>query len=77
LIHTIEVALKSIDVDRPEATERSEPGIYFHERLGPDPVKTPLCINARLHEARLTQHPQVLGNRGLRHSQPLFDITYR
>jgi hypothetical protein len=76
LIHTIEVALESIDVDRPEATEWSEPGIHLHEWLGPDPVKTPLCINARLHEACLTQYPQVLGNRGLWHSQPLFDTAY-
>src|SRR5258708_2129252 len=42
LIHTVEVTLERVDVDRPEAAERSEPGVYLHEWLGPDPVKTPL-----------------------------------
>ena len=70
------MALKSIDVDRPVPTERSEPGIHLHEWFGADPVKTPLCISARLHEASLSQHPKVLGDRGLRHSQPLFDVTH-
>ena len=74
-MHTVEVTLERVDVDRPEAAERSEPGVYLHEWLGPDPVKTPLRINARLHEACLAQHPQVFGNRGLRQSQLLFDIT--
>jgi len=75
-VYTIEVTLESVDVARPEAAERSEPGVHLHEWLVPDPVKTPLCIDARLHEARLAQHAQVFGHRRLRHSQLLFDITY-
>jgi hypothetical protein len=54
LIHTIEVTLKRVDVHRPEAAEWSEPSVYLHEWLGPDPIKTPLRIDARLHEAGLT-----------------------
>jgi hypothetical protein len=76
LIHTIEVALERIDVGRPVAAERSEPCVYLHEWLGPDPVETPLRIHARFHEAGLTQYPQMFGNRGLWQSQLLFDITY-
>jgi hypothetical protein len=34
----IEVTLESVDVDRPEAAERSEPGVYLHQWLGLDPV---------------------------------------
>ena len=67
LLHPVEMAFERIDVRRPEAPERREPGIDLHERLGPDPVEAPLCFDARLHEAGLAQHAQVLGDRGLRH----------
>ena len=63
------MALERIDVRRPEAPERREPGIDLHERLGPDPIDAPLCFDARLHEAGLAQHAQVLGHRGLRQLQ--------
>jgi hypothetical protein len=76
LIHTIEVTLKRVDVHRPEAAEWSEPSVYLHEWLGPDPIKTPLRIDARLHEAGLTQHPQMFGNRRLRQLQLLLDFTH-
>jgi len=72
----IRVTLKSIDVGRPEATERREPRIHLHERFVADSIETSLCISARLHEASLTQHPEVLGDRRLRYSQSLFDVTY-
>ena len=48
---------------RPEAPERREPGVDLHERLGPDPVDAPLRVDARLDEAGLAQHAQVLGHR--------------
>jgi hypothetical protein len=75
LIHAIEVTLECVDVGRPEAAERSEPGVYLHEWRGPYTVETPLRINARLHKAGLTQYPQVFGDRGLRQSQLLLDIA--
>jgi hypothetical protein len=54
------VTLERVDVHRPEAAERSEPSVYLHEWLGPDPIKTPLRIDARLHESSLSKHAQVL-----------------
>jgi hypothetical protein len=53
LIHTIEVTLERVDVHRPEAAEWSEPSVYLHKWLGPDSIKAPLRIDARLHEAGL------------------------
>ena len=74
--HAIEMTLERVDVRRPVAAERREPRIDLHERLGPDPVKTSLCIHARLHEAGLAQHAQVFGDRGLRQLQLLLDIAH-
>ncbi|HSS06476.1 MAG TPA: hypothetical protein VLK83_04980 [Rhodanobacteraceae bacterium] len=68
--------LEGVDVGGPEAAERSEPRVELHQRLRPNPVKTPLRINPRLDETRLAQHPQVLGNRRLRQSQALFDVAH-
>ena len=75
LLHAIEMAFERIDVGRPEAPERREPGVDLHERLGPDPIDAPLGFDARLHEAGLAQHAQVLGHRGLRHPQPALDFA--
>ena len=69
------MAFERINVGRPEAPERSEPGIDLHERLGPDPIDAPLGFDARLHEAGLTQHAEVLGHRSLRHPQPALDLA--
>jgi hypothetical protein len=75
LIHAIEVAFESIDVSGPEPTERSQPGVDLPKRAGSQPVETALCVHRAFHETGLSQHPQVLGNGGLRQSQLLFDIT--
>src|SRR5215470_8956245 len=69
------MAFERVNVDRPEAPERSEPGIDLPERLGPDPIDAPLGFDARLHEAGLAQHAEVLGHRRLRHPQPALDLA--
>jgi hypothetical protein len=74
-LHPVEVALERIDVGRPEAPERAQPGIDRHERLGPEAIDAPLGFDARLHEARLAQHAEVLGHRRLWHSQPALDLA--
>jgi len=76
LIHAFEVAFESIYVSGPEPTERSEPGIDLLEWFGSQPVDTTLCVHRGFHETGLSQHSQVLGNGGLRQSQPLLNITY-
>src|SRR5262249_31142466 len=69
------MAFERIKVGRPEAPERSEPGIDLHERLVPDPIDAPLGFDARLHESGLAQHAEVLGDRSLRHPQPALDLA--
>jgi len=71
----IEMAFERIHVHRPQAPERSEPGIELFERLGPDPIDAPLGLDARLHETGLAQYAEVLGHRRLRHPQPPLDLA--
>lgn len=59
-MHLIKVMFQRVDVDRPEAAELSEPGVYLHQRLRFYPVQAPLRFNPRLDESGFTKHPQVL-----------------
>src|SRR4051812_22627405 len=70
LLHRVEVSLQGIDVLRPEATEGTEPGVELHERLRSQAIETPLRFDPRLHEPRLPQDAQVLGDGGLRQPEP-------
>jgi hypothetical protein len=76
-MHAIEMALERVDVRRPQATERREPFVDLHQRLGPDAIDAPLRIHARLHEPGLAQHAQVLRHRRLRQSQRVLDVADR
>ena len=69
------MAFERIHVRRPEAPERSKPGIDLPERLGPDPIDAPLGFDARLHEAGLAQHAEMLRHRRLTHPQPALDLA--
>jgi hypothetical protein len=60
----------------PVAPEGGEPRIYLHERLWPDSIQAALRIDARLDEACLSKHPQVLGNRRLRQTQALPEVSH-
>jgi cold shock CspA family protein len=52
-------------VRRPELAVRGEPLVELRERLRPEAIQAPLCVCARLHEARVPQHAKVLGDRRL------------
>ena len=69
------MTFERINVDGPETSERIEPGIDLHERLGPDLIDAPLRFDARLHEAGLAQHAEVLGDRGLGHPEAALDLA--
>jgi hypothetical protein len=69
------MAFEHIDVGRPQAPERRQPGVDLLEWLGPEPIDAPLGFDARFHEAGLAQHAEVLGHLGLRHPQPTFDLA--
>src|SRR5690242_18485549 len=77
LLHFFQVLLQRIDVPRPEAPEGNEPSVELHQRLGPQPIEALLRFDTRFDEPGLAQHPQVLGDRGLRQSQLLLDLAHR
>lgn len=54
------MALEGVHMRGPELAELRKPGIYFLERLWPDPVQAPLGLNLRLHEPGVAEHPEVL-----------------
>ena len=60
LIHAVEVAFESIDMNGPEPTERSQPRIHLLKWFRFQPVETALCVHGGLHETGLAQHAQVL-----------------
>jgi len=60
LIHAVEVAFKGVDVNRPEAAELSQPGIYLPEWFRFQPVETALGVHCGFHKTRVAQHTQVL-----------------
>lgn len=76
-IQTIEVAFESIDVSGPETAELSQPGVDLLKWLRPQPVETALCIDGGLDKTGIPQHPQVLGDGGLRHTKPALDLSHR
>jgi hypothetical protein len=60
LLHAVEVLFESIDVGRPEPTERSEPGIHLLKWFRFHSVETALCVHGGFYETGLSQHSQVL-----------------
>jgi len=54
------MALEGVEVRCPKAPEGLEPGVELHQRLGAKAIDAPLRLDARLDEARLSQHAQVL-----------------
>jgi hypothetical protein len=69
------VAFERVDAGGPKAPEWSEPGLDLHERLSSDPVDAPLRVDSRLHEAGVSEHPEVLRDRRLRHPKFVFDVA--
>jgi hypothetical protein len=60
LVHAVEVAFESIDVNGPEPAELSEPRIYLLKWSRFQPVETALCVHPGFHETGFSQHSQVL-----------------
>jgi len=77
LIHAIKVAFESINVDGPESTELSQPGIHLLKWFRPQAVETALCVHRGLHETGVAQHAQMLGYGRLRHAKLALDLSHR
>ena len=60
MIHAVEVAFESVDVNGPEPAELIQPGVHFLEWLRFQPVETALCVHRGFDETGLAQHAQVL-----------------
>jgi len=61
----------------PEAAKLNEPGIQLLKRFRLQPVETALCVHRGFHEAGLSQHSQMLGDRGLGHAKLTLDFSDR
>ena len=53
------MAFEFVDVSRPEASERHQPGVNLHERLGPEPIDPPLGLDTRIHEAGIRSRRSI------------------
>jgi hypothetical protein len=73
--YAVEVALERINARRPISAERRHPSVYFLQRLGPDAIDAALRVDRRLYEARISQHAQMLGYRGLREIERRLEIA--
>jgi hypothetical protein len=67
--HVVEMSFQRVEAAAPGGPVGRQPLVDLAERLGPDPVQAPLRVGAHLDQARLAQHPQVLGNAGLADAQ--------
>jgi hypothetical protein len=72
----VEVTLERVDVHGPEPAERSEPSVELPERLRSKAINPALGIHGAFNKSRITKYSQVLGDRGLRHSQLRFNIPH-
>jgi hypothetical protein len=77
LSHPVEVAFERIHVGGPQPPEGSEPLVDIPQRFGPEPIDAPLGLDARFHEAGLSQDAEVLGHRCLGHPELAFELAHR
>src|SRR5690242_3297364 len=71
------MTLERVHVCRPEAAERGEPRLELDQRFGPESIDAMLRLDPRLDEARVAQHAEVLGHRGLRHAELALELADR
>ena len=77
LFHSIQVAFEGIYVPGPKLAELVQPDIQFLKWFRLQPVQAALRIHGGLHETGLSQHTQVLGHGGLRHTKLPLYLSYR
>ena len=69
VIHVVEVGFQRTEASGPGGAVGRQPLVDLAERFGPEPVHAPLGVGPHLDQARLAQHPQVLGHAGLAEAQ--------
>ena len=70
------MTFQRIDMRRPEAAKRLEPGVDFHQRLGPDAVNAALRIDPGFDEARFAQYAQMFGDSRLTDLQQIDQFSH-
>ena len=73
----IEVSFQGIDVGRPEAAEWRQPLLDLLKRLRLQSIESALRIDGGFDESSFAEHPQMFGDRWLRHAQPSLDLADR
>src|SRR5579871_4298985 len=66
-----EALFELVEAVAPELAVRLQPVVELDQRLGAYAIEPPLAIGSHRHQARLTQHPQLLGDRRLAHAEAL------
>lgn len=77
LVHRLEVLLQCVEARRPKGSIGRQPLVHVTQRLGTDPIDTTLGVGRALDQPRLSQHPQVFGDRGLARPHGGHEVTHR
>jgi len=71
----IEVRLKVVEQSVPIAAIPVQPLVEFAERLCPEFIEPSLCVDRRHHEARVSQHSEMLRDLRLLEIETLLDLA--
>ena|ERR1700759_1619614 len=77
MIHAIEMAFESVDVNRPEAAELLQPGVEFLKWSGLEPVEAALRVHGGFDKAGVAEDAEVLGDGRLGHAEVTLDLADR
>src|SRR6185437_15041336 len=69
VVHVVEMGFQRAEASGPGGAVGRQPLVDLAERFGPEPVHAPLGVGPHLDQARLAQHPEVLGHAGLAEAQ--------
>jgi hypothetical protein len=75
LVHAIEMAFESVDVNGPEATELFEPGVELLKWSRFQPVEAALRVDCRFDEAGVAKDAEMLGDGRLGHVELALDLA--
>jgi hypothetical protein len=71
----VEVSSESVELVSPELAIGGQPRVDLGERLGPEHVQPPLGLGPDGDEARVPQHPEVLGRPRLAAAEQTNELT--
>src|SRR5438067_3540295 len=75
LVGLVEAAFEGVEAAGPEMAVGREPGVDLREWLGPELVAPALGGDPDVHQASLSQHPEVFRDRGLAESHRVDELA--